>query len=90
MFYVLEGEFEFKCGDRKFNAEKGSLVALPRDVPHGFKNTGNTTGRTFLFLVPGGMEKVFEEICLIPPGPPDLEKINSITRKYGVEFLPLP
>jgi len=28
MFYVLEGEYEFRCDDRLFKATKDSLVAL--------------------------------------------------------------
>ena len=87
-FIVLEGEYEFQCSDRKFKGSKGSTVVLPREIPHAFKNTGNTTGRTLVVLVPGGMEKVFEEISAMPPGPPDIENVNAITMKYGVKFLP--
>ena len=87
MFYVLEGEFEFRCGDRVFKAAKDSLVALPREIPHSFNNTGKTLGKTLLVLIPGGTEKAFEEIDKLPPGPPNLESINTITKKYGVEFL---
>jgi mannose-6-phosphate isomerase-like protein (cupin superfamily) len=87
MFYILEGEFEFRCGDRMFNAAKGAIVALPKEIPHAYKNTGNVLGKTLLVLIPGGTEKAFEEISILPSGPPDLEKINTITMKYGVEFL---
>ena len=45
MFYVLEGEFEFRCGDRVFNATKDALVALPKEIPHALKNTGNAPGK---------------------------------------------
>jgi mannose-6-phosphate isomerase-like protein (cupin superfamily) len=89
MFYVLEGEFEFTCGDRVFKAAKDSLVALPREIPHAFKNTGKALGKTLLVLIPGGTEKAFGELSKLPPGPPDLENINAITKKYGVEFLQL-
>jgi len=88
-FIVLEGEYEFQRGDRKFKATKGAIVSLPREIPHAFKNTGNSTGKTLVILVPGGMEKVFEDISAMPPGPPDIGKINAITMKYGVEFLPI-
>jgi len=90
MFYVLEGKFEFKCGESVFKAEKGALVTLPRKIPHDFRNIGNTPGKNLVILVPGGFEKAFEEISRLPPGPPDIEKVNSITNKYGVNFLPLP
>lgn len=88
-FIVLEGEYEFQCGDSKFKGSNGAMVVLPKEIPHAFKNTGNTTGRTLVILVPGGMEKVFEELDAMPPGPPDIGKINAITMKYGVKFLPM-
>ncbi len=88
-FIVLEGEYEFQCGDRKFSTSKGGMVVLPKAIPHALKNIGNTTGKTLIVLVPGGMEKVFEDISAMPPGPPDIEKINAITMKYGVKFLPM-
>lgn len=88
-FVVLEGEYEFQCGDRKFKGSRGSMVVLPKDIPHAFRNAGSTTGRSVVILVPGGMEKVFEDLSAMPPGPPDLGKINAITMKYGVEFLPM-
>jgi quercetin dioxygenase-like cupin family protein len=89
MFIVLEGEYEFQCGDRKFKTTKGGIAVLPREIPHAFKNAGSTTGKALIVLVPGGMEKVFEELSAMPPGQPDLGKINAITMKYGVEFLPM-
>jgi mannose-6-phosphate isomerase-like protein (cupin superfamily) len=89
MFYVLEGEYEFRCGDRVFNAAKGALVALPKEIPHALKNTGSVLGKTLVILIPGRMEKMFEELSKLPPGPPDLENINAITKKYGVDFLQL-
>jgi quercetin dioxygenase-like cupin family protein len=88
-FVVLEGEYEFQCGDRKFKGSKGAMVVLPKEVPHAFRNAGNTTGRSLVILVPGGMEKVFEELGAMPPGQPDIGKVNAITMKYGVEFLPM-
>jgi len=78
-FIVLEGEFEFQCGDRKFKGSKGAMVVLPKEIPHAFKNIGNTIGKTLLILVPGGIEKVFEDLSAMPPGPADLGKINTIT-----------
>jgi mannose-6-phosphate isomerase-like protein (cupin superfamily) len=46
MFYVLEGEYEFRYDDRLFKATKDSLVIPPREIPHSFKNTGYALGKT--------------------------------------------
>ena len=89
-FIVLEGEYEFQCGEQRFKTAKGGMVVLPKDIPHAFRNIGNTLGKTLVILVPGGMEKVFEDINAMPPGPPpDIGKINAITMRYGVKFLPM-
>src|SRR5438094_6448711 len=33
-FYVLDGTFEFTCGDRELEAPQGSFVLVPRGTPH--------------------------------------------------------
>lgn len=88
MFYVLEGEFEFQCGERVFQAGRGALAALPRHIPHAFKNVGKASAKALLLAVPGGLEKVFQEVNTLPPGPPDIPKIVAIFKKGGVDFLP--
>jgi quercetin dioxygenase-like cupin family protein len=35
-FYVVEGEVAFSVGDRTINATPGTLVFLPRGIPHTF------------------------------------------------------
>src|SRR5437667_9526714 len=47
-FIVLEGEYEFQCGDRKFKATKGAIDALPREVPHARKHSVQTTCKTLV------------------------------------------
>jgi mannose-6-phosphate isomerase-like protein (cupin superfamily) len=88
-FIVLEGEYEFQCGEQKFKTTKGGMVVLPKDIPHAFRNIGNIIGKTLVIVVPGGMEKIFDDISAMPPGPPDIGKINAITMRYGVKFLPM-
>ena len=91
MFYVLEGECEVQCGDRTFKATKGSLAILPRKVPHGFRNIGTAPSRILVTITPGEFERFFEEVSQLPvEGPPDLEKVMAIARKYDLELLPPP
>ena len=40
-FYVLEGEAEFVMGDETVRLGRGSYVAAPIGVVHGFRNTGD-------------------------------------------------
>jgi mannose-6-phosphate isomerase-like protein (cupin superfamily) len=73
-FIVLEGEYEFQCGDRSFKGTKGAMVVMPKDIPHAFRNIGNTPGKTLVVSVPGGMENVFEEISAMPQARQTLER----------------
>lgn len=40
LFHILQGRAEFTVGDRTFEAEAGSLVIGPANVPHAYKNLG--------------------------------------------------
>ncbi|GAB5522430.1 MAG: hypothetical protein Roseis2KO_03020 [Roseivirga sp.] len=88
LFYVLEGEFSFTCGEDTFLAKKGAVVVLPKGKPHSFKNTGGTTGRMMNTITPGGFEQFFEEVDQLPKnGPPDPVTLSNLAMKYKLRFL---
>lgn len=88
IFYVVEGEFEIRCGEETFKATKGALAVLPREVPHSFRNVGVSEGKLLVTITPGGFEQFFAEVSdEIKTMPPDMEKLLRIARKYNVEFL---
>ncbi len=88
LFYVLEGEFSFTCGEETFLAKKGAVVVLPKGTPHSFKNTGGTTGRMMNTITPGGFEQFFEEVDQLPKnGPPDPVTLSNLAMKYKLRFL---
>jgi mannose-6-phosphate isomerase-like protein (cupin superfamily) len=87
MFYVLEGEFEIRCGDRSFTARKGSTAMLPRGIPHAFRNVGTRDGKLLVTITPGGFENFFAEVSReVTTMPPDLEKLKRLGQKYKLEF----
>lgn len=49
--YVLEGECQVICGDKRRNVSVGYAVFIPSNVSHQFINAGKTTLK-FLCLVP--------------------------------------
>jgi quercetin dioxygenase-like cupin family protein len=51
-FYILEGQFAVRCGEHSWLAGPGSLVFLPRDIPHGFVVSDAGPGRTLLITAP--------------------------------------
>jgi mannose-6-phosphate isomerase-like protein (cupin superfamily) len=38
VFYVVEGEYQVVCGDRKLNAPRGTLFVVPKSLPHSLRN----------------------------------------------------
>ncbi len=93
-FYVLEGEAVFTFGDQTIKGRPGSFIFLPRDIMHTFQNVGTTPCRMLLGVTPAGFENFFAEMgepapamTTPPPGPPDMEKLMRLAKKYNNEIL---
>ena len=101
IFYVLEGDFEFILSDvnHPFKALPGSLVHVPSEVVHTYKNTGKTKGKLLVTLLPGNLIHYFRAIGETLPFdsqmdlsiPPDLSKIDfgavfEEAPKHGIVF----
>ncbi len=59
-WYILEGEFVIKVGDKMHRVKAGDSVFGPRGVPHAFSKLGEGTGRMLTTFQPAGkMEECF-------------------------------
>lgn len=88
-FYVLEGEFEFVCAGMRSVGGPGTVVQLPRGIPHRFKNIGETQGRILVTMTPAGFEGFFEDgHALSPEDQMKPEILFPLAARYGLEFLP--
>lgn len=97
-FYVLEGRMRFVVGDEQVDAPAGTLVVLPRGIPHRFTLETEHV-RMLNMCTPAGFEGFFRELSepapsmTLPPapdGPPDIERLLRTAAAYGVEILPPP
>jgi quercetin dioxygenase-like cupin family protein len=96
-FFVLEGTYDCRLGDRKLTCGPGESFFAPRGTPHGFENVGDAQARILIVQSPGGViEKYMEEAWETiedpsnppPPVEPDFGRIMAVARKYGIEMLP--
>jgi quercetin dioxygenase-like cupin family protein len=87
-YYVLEGAYEFQAGDKRYVAETGSMVVIPRDVPHSFYNRSNAVARALMIFRPGGFDELIGEIRQsAAAGTLDERQRRAIHAKWGVKFL---
>lgn len=93
VFFVIDGQFDVQCGERSWEAGPGSLVFLPRDVPHGFTVSSDGPGRTLLINSPSGFADLIRELGepasrLELPAPdspvPEPDRIASISLAHGI------
>jgi len=84
-FRVLSGCFGFWCAGDYVELAEGGCIALPRGVPHRFRNIGETEGCLMVVVTPGGFEAFFPIIELCKPE--THEQIASIAMDFGLTFL---
>ena len=88
IFYVVEGEFQIRAGDRALRATRGDFVLVPPGVPHGFANPVGGPAKMVLLISPAGVhEQYFEELAAIlaKPGAPDIQAIAKLRQRYDTE-----
>jgi len=92
MFYVLEGEVEFKTTQGKFTMSAGDLVNIPFNGGiHCFQNISDTSVRLLCTVVPAGLDEVFEKIGVpaalgeFPPVPEMTEERKALLKQLDEE-----
>ena len=85
--YVLDGTYEVSLGDERRTLSAGGCAILPRGIPHGFRNVGDTPARFVCVVAPGGLEEFFLEIARCAPAPSPAQLVG-MARPYGLTLLP--
>jgi mannose-6-phosphate isomerase-like protein (cupin superfamily) len=88
IFFILEGIYELTVGDQTTTAGPGTIVFIPRNVVHRFKNVGKTTGCMLDWTLPGGQDYYFKAISeLAANGDFTGQKVMEINKKFHTNFL---
>lgn len=93
VFFLVDGHLQVHCGDDTWQAEPGSLIFLPRGVPHGFTNSDQGLARTLLINAPAGFGDLI--VALGDPAPeldmpaqdapmPAPDTIATESDRYGI------
>jgi quercetin dioxygenase-like cupin family protein len=78
IFQVLEGQVEFQVGEKTTAAEPGTVVYAPKHLPHSFRVVGSESALIQIAMVPGGLERMIEEIMRLPAHPTGKESRRSV------------
>ena len=93
-FYILSGNVSFVSDGKWLKAGPGTYVFGPREIPHGFKVTGDAPAQMLILCAPAGFERFVLELSEpvdAPMTPPDIEKLVKTAAKYKIDIHgPLP
>lgn len=83
--YVLEGEIRWKLGDQLSTTGPGSLVFIPRGVPHTWQNVGDGDCKMLITFAPAGMEGFFDRLASLTGFDPD--SFRAAAAQHGMEVV---
>lgn len=85
--YVVSGELTLEVGQARHQVSSGTLVWLPRGVPHTFANLSDDPVWALGIITPGGFERMFAEqddyLGNVQTAP-ERDVLMAISAKYGV------
>lgn len=98
-FYVLNGEVEFTIDGHTARHGPGSLVRIPNDAVHSFRNVGDAPSEMLIINWPGGDHERFFSTAgeAMPSGstafpaggpPPDPAAVMNIGAECRMTFFP--
>jgi mannose-6-phosphate isomerase-like protein (cupin superfamily) len=83
-FYVVSGTGEFRLGQTTVIRGPGSRIFGPREVPHTFRNVGETDLKCLIVYSPGGFEQSFLDIAALGEAGNDPDATGAVMQRYGL------
>jgi quercetin dioxygenase-like cupin family protein len=88
MFFIVEGTYELTVDGQTTTAGPGTIVFIPRNVVHRFKNIGDTTACMLDWSLPGGQDHYFKAMAELAAGDGFTgEKMMEINKRFNTNFL---
>ena len=85
-FVCLAGKLDVSLGGEEFTIGHGDFLFLPRDVVHAFRNPYAEESRVVSVVSPAGLERYYQALADLPPGPKDMGLIKTIMADFGIEM----
>ena len=87
MFFIVEGTYELTLDGQTSTVGPGTIVFIPRNVVHRFKNIGDATACMLDWSLPGGQDHYFKAISNLTVGAGFTgEKVMEISKRFDTNF----
>jgi len=87
LFFILEGTYELTVGGETSTIGPGTIVLIPRDVVHRFRNVGGARACMLDWSLPGGQDHYFKAISELSAGGGFTgDKAIEISKKFDTNF----
>ena len=87
---ILSGPIGVRQGERTIeDVPTGSWLVKPRGIPHAMWNVSDSPARVLEVMVPGGLERYFEQIApvLMEHGPEWTKRYDALAEEFGLTIL---
>lgn len=88
-FYVIEGEYLFQVGDKKYQMKSGDTIFLPRDVQHAFIQL-TEKGKMIVSYLPAGKMEAFFQVTDQWTSTPSKEEIAKVFEDHEMKVVGPP
>jgi len=87
MFFIVEGTYELTVGGETSTVGPGTMVFIPRNVVHRFRNVGDATACMLDWSLPGGQDRYFKAVSeLAAAGGFTGEKVMEISKRFDTNL----
>ncbi len=84
LFIAVQGETTVELDGEVHVLTPGSALLMPRGVPHMFYNSSDAESRVIAVVSPPGLEKYYQALSQLPPGPRDMALVAEVMTRFGL------
>jgi mannose-6-phosphate isomerase-like protein (cupin superfamily) len=89
-FFVRDGEFKFKVGDKILYLKSGDSLMVPRETPHAFVKTSEGDARLIVMHQPAVKMEEYFRVTSKQPNQSSEARKRIAEQSYGMQFLGPP
>jgi len=87
IFFIVDGRYELTIDGHTSINGSGTLVFVPRNTVHRFKNVGETPACMLDWTLPGGQDRYFKKISEFAAGGSFTgDKLAELNKEYNTAF----